>query len=122
MERRSRRILERDDEAAAIDGGQIAHAAEVDEHAAVDAQERGQIDVLLQISCTRSITVISEIAVPTRSSPSRISPLSGQSRHPIRCSSVDFPLPDGPARATSSPVLTESDTSRTAGTAEAPSR
>ena len=38
--RRPRRILERDDEAAAFDGGQIAHAREVHEHAAVDAQER----------------------------------------------------------------------------------
>ena len=40
----------------------------------------------------------------------------------MRWSSVDLPLPDGPARATSSPAVIVSDTPRSAGTIVAPLR
>ena len=48
--------------------------------------------------------------------PARITPLVGRSSVPMMCSSVDLPDPEGPTIATSSPLRTEKDTPRRAGT------
>ena len=47
-------------------------------------------------------------------------PPSGSSRPARQASSVDFPLPDGPATATSSPARTETDTPRSANVSSCP--
>ena len=47
-------------------------------------------------------------------------PLVGVSRAPMRCMSVDLPDPDGPMIVTNSPLLTRSDTPRTAFTVRRP--
>ena len=60
----------------------------------------------------------SERPATSRSS-NRTSPLVGWSTTPIRCSSVDFPQPDGPLTATYSPRPTRSETSRSAATGPA---
>ncbi len=48
-------------------------------------------------------------------------PVVGVSRPARMCMSVDFPEPDGPITATSSPVVTSRSTPRSASTAVAPS-
>src|SRR6266852_2395320 len=45
---------------------------------------------------------------------------SGESRHPIRFISVDLPEPDGPMRATYSPLAISTSTPRRACTCSAP--
>ena len=50
-----------------------------------------------------------------------ISPACGRSKSPLRCSSVDFPAPDGATIATSSPLLTVRSAASITFTCVAPS-
>ena len=69
----------------------------------------------------RSDRSSSERACPSRPS-TRTVPPSGRSRRPSRLRSVVLPEPLGPRSATNSPGAIASDTPRTAGTSDSPSR
>src|SRR5271157_455030 len=62
--------------------------------------------------CASSLAVIRDSSLPA----TRIEPLVGRSRPPIRLSSVDFPDPDFPSKATRWPLGTPSEISRRAAT------
>src|SRR5271157_1068450 len=62
--------------------------------------------------CASSLAVIRASSLPA----TRIEPLVGRSRPPIRLSSVDFPDPDFPSKATRWPLGTPSEISRRAAT------
>ena len=72
------------------------------------------------IAVARSAATCRSLSAAASRPVTRTVPAVGRSRVPIRCSSVDFPDPDGPAMATSSPAATVKLTPRSAGTGGEP--
>ena len=69
----------------------------------------------------RSIVMSRSLSEPSTCPAIHTLPLVGLSSAASRCISVDFPDPDGPMTATSSPGFTSIETPRSASTAVSPS-